>query len=103
MISTEFTRVKRSSTGSVTRAYVLLQSSESRHNQVTRILKRQLGVVTVDSVEGPSDIVMVIEAPDRRELASVLMNALTSVQDTIEDMELLPIRVSHSDIKKWAG
>ncbi len=50
--------------------------------------------MTVDLVEGPPDIVLVIEAPDRQQLASVLMNALSSVQDVTEGLELFPTRTS---------
>lgn len=72
------------------RAYVLLSSRENQRKRAARILGRQPGVVAVDMVEGPPDIVFVIEAPDRQELASVLIKAMASVQDMTEGMELLP-------------
>jgi hypothetical protein len=57
-----------------------------------RILQHQAGVVAVDLVEGPPDIVFVVEAPDRVELASVLIKAVTSVESMTDGMELLPIQ-----------
>lgn len=73
-----------------TRAYVLVQSADKRRDQVIDILRHQSGVVAVDPVEGPPDIVMVIEAPSRRKLASALTRAMESVQDLTDGLELLP-------------
>ena len=73
-----------------TRAYVLLQSTGHKRNEAIGILRQQPGVVTVDPVEGPPDIVIVVEAPTRRKLASLLVRAMASVQDLTEDIELLP-------------
>ncbi len=75
---------------SPTKAYVLLQSVGNNRSQVIKILKRQAGVVAVDPVEGPPDVILVIEAPDRRELASVLMKAMTSVQNMTDGLRLFP-------------
>lgn len=73
-----------------TRAYVLLRAPANHRRQAMRSLKQQEGVVAVDLVEGPPDIVLVIEAPDRRELASVLVKAMSSVESVTYGMELLP-------------
>ncbi len=74
-----------------TRAYVFLHSQGDNRNKAARILERQAGVVAVDLVEGPPDIVFVIEAPDRRRLASVLMKAMASIQTMTDGLELLPV------------
>ncbi len=79
---------------SPTRAYVLLQSTGNSRDQVVRTLRRQRGVVAVDLVEGPPDVVVVMEASDRPELASLLMKAMTSVQQMTEGLQLLPTAVS---------
>jgi hypothetical protein len=94
MIGTELPGGKKQETAQKTRAYVLLQSLEDNHSEVVKKLRRQAGVVAVDLVEGPPDIVLVIEATDRQQLASVLMNALSSVQDVTEGLELFPTRTS---------
>jgi hypothetical protein len=94
MIGTELTGEKKQEAAQKTRVYVLLQSLADHHSEVVKKLKKQAGVVTVDLVEGPPDIVLVIEAPDRQQLASVLMNALSSVQDVTEGLELFPTRTS---------
>ncbi len=75
---------------SPTRAYVLLQSTGNSRDRVIRTLRRQRGVVAVDLVEGPPDVVLVMEASDRPELASLLMKAMASVQQMTEGLQLLP-------------
>jgi len=75
---------------SQTRAYVLLQSVGNSRRRVIEILRRQDGVVAVDPVEGPPDVMMVIEAAGRPELASVLMKAMASVEDIADGLQLLP-------------
>jgi len=77
-----------------TRAYVLLQSIGNTRSRVIKTLKRQRGVVAVDPVEGPPDVVLVIEASDRPELASLLMTAMASVQDMTDGLQLLPTQVT---------
>ena len=76
------------------RAYVLLQSTGNSSDRVAKTLRRQQGVVAVDLVEGPPDVVVVMEAADRPELASLLMKAMTSVQQMTEGLQLLPTAVS---------
>jgi hypothetical protein len=77
-----------------TRAYVLLQSIGNTRSRVIRTLKQQRGVVAVDPVEGPPDVVLVIEASDRPELASLLMRAMPSVEDMTDGLQLLPTQVT---------
>ena len=72
------------------RAYVLLQADSNRCNDAVTTLKRQPGVVSVDRVEGPPDIVVLLEARDRSELASILIAALSSVEGITEGVDLLP-------------
>jgi hypothetical protein len=74
------------------RAYVLLHSAENHRRQAVKILQRQAGVVAADLVEGPPDIVLIIEANDRQELATVLVKAMASVENMTDGLELLPTR-----------
>jgi hypothetical protein len=78
---------------SSTRAYVFLQSGRNR-SRVVDILKEQNGVVAVDPVEGRPDLVLVLEAPNRRRLASVLVQAMASVEDLTELLHLFPTVVA---------
>jgi hypothetical protein len=72
------------------RAYVLLNTKKCHCKEAAEILERQSGVTTVDLVEGPPDIVLVMEASRRLALASKLIEAMSSVENLIDGVELLP-------------
>ena len=78
------------------RVYVLLNVEESKGNQVARVLRKMPGVIMVDTVENRADVVMVVEAPKRRRLAELTVRALTSVETSTEQVQLLPARASRS-------
>ena len=72
------------------RAYVLLHTKKYHCKEAAEILERQSGVTTVDLVEGPPDIVLIMEASRRLALASKLIDAMSSVENLIDGVELLP-------------
>ncbi len=73
------------------RAYVLLSVVQGKTTRVVRMLRNRPGVVMADVIEGPPDIVMVIEAQGRRRLAQLTVEALSSVENMTGDMQLLPV------------
>ena len=75
---------------SVARAYVLLRAVPGARPRLVQTLLKQPGVVTVDEVEGPLDIVLVVEGPDRPRLARTMMRALASVEMMFDGLETLP-------------
>ena len=90
MACAESTKTRRHESSAMTRAYVLLRTAVNHRKQAIRILERQAGVVAADLVEGPPDIVLIIEAADRHELASILAKAMASVESMTDGIELLP-------------
>jgi hypothetical protein len=74
----------------VRRAYVLLRTDSKRRDLARDILERQPGVIAVDLVDGPPDIMVVLEAAESQRLASHLLQAMTSVQDFTDSVDLLP-------------
>jgi hypothetical protein len=50
------------------------------------------GVVVADPLEGPPDVMMVVEASDRQKLAELSIQAFASVEAMVEGMQLLPTR-----------
>ena len=74
------------------RAYVLLHIVDGNSEWVLQALRSMPGVVTVDVLEGPPDVIMVVEASERQKLAELTTQALASVETAIEDMRLLPSR-----------
>ena len=76
------------------KVYVLLDLVHGDSTHVAQILREKPGVATVDMLEGPPDIIMVIEATERQKAAQYLMNALDSVDGITENLRVLPVRKS---------
>jgi len=72
------------------RVYMLLDVSEGKSLQVAKMLHGQRGVVIVDIVEGPPDIILMIEASNRRKLAEITIKTIASVEYWTENVKLLP-------------
>lgn len=73
------------------RVYVLFDLVHADSTRISRILRGKPGVAIVDIIEGPPDLLMVIEAPKREMVADYLMNILDSVDGTIENLRVLPV------------
>ena len=78
------------------RAYILLNIVDGKAEQATEVLRKSPGVVMADALEGPPDVVIVMEAPERQQLAKLTVQALASVETITERVSLLPNRVSIS-------
>jgi hypothetical protein len=72
------------------RAYILLDIVHGKAEQATEVLQESPGVVMADALEGPPDVIVVIEAPKRQQLAKLIIQALTSVEIMTEHVCLLP-------------
>jgi hypothetical protein len=68
----------------------MLRTVDGEAEQVARTLRVKPGVVMADLVEGPPDVIMVVEASERRELAELTNWALASVETMTEGVRLLP-------------
>jgi len=69
---------------------------DGKAEQATEVLRKRPGVVMADALEGPPDVVIVMEAPERQQLAKLTVQALASVETITERVSLLPNRVSIS-------
>ena len=74
------------------RVYVLLDVVEGKSDQVARALQRRAGVRIVDVLEDSPNVIMVIEAGDRHELARLTVQALALVEAMTDDVRLLPAK-----------
>ena len=74
------------------RAYILLDIVDGKAEQATEVLKESPGVVMADALEGPPDVIVVMEAPKRQQLAKLTIQALASVETMTEHVCLLPTR-----------
>jgi hypothetical protein len=73
------------------RAYVLLCLAKGNPALVAQVLRQKPGVLMADPLEGPPDVIVVVEAPERQKLADLTVQALSSVEAMIENVRLLPI------------
>lgn len=74
------------------RVYILLDIVDGRAEQVAQVLRSSLGVVMADVLEGPPDVIIVMEVPERQRLAKLVIEVLTVVEAVTENVRLLPIR-----------
>ncbi len=78
------------------RVYVLLDVAQGELAKVMRTLRDKPGVIMADIVEGPPDIVMVVEAHQRRRLAELTIEALSSIEGMTENLQLLPVTANRT-------
>lgn len=72
-------------------AYILLEATEGRAEDLARRLAGRPGVRAVHRVEGPPDVVVLTEAEGRTSLAELTVDALMSVEDLTVRVDCLPV------------
>lgn len=82
------TRQSRESVMSA-RVYVLVDVLQGELAEVVRTLRGRPGVAMIDVVEGPPDIIMVVEARGRRRLADLTIKAISSIESMTKALQLL--------------
>lgn len=73
------------------RAYILLHTVQGCSGDVVSTLLKNRHVLAVDKVEGPPDIVAILEASSRTKLAAAVVKALSTVEVMIDGVDLLPV------------
>ena len=74
------------------RAYIIIETVEGKEKRVADILSRKPGIIAVDLVDGPPDIVIIAEAEESYRLAEQTIQALISVEDLTNSVQCLPIK-----------
>ena len=74
------------------RAYILLDIVNGKAEQATEVLRKSPGVVMADALEGPPDVIILIEAADRQQLARLTIQVLASLEAITEHICLLPTK-----------
>ena len=72
------------------RAYILLDIEDGKSEEAAQVLRGKPGVVLADPLEGPPDVIVLVEAPDRKKLAELTVRALAEVESMTEGLQLLP-------------
>ncbi len=71
------------------RAYVLIEAESGKISEVLTALRAIDGLIAVDAVTGPYDIVATVQTPDPRQIGRLVMNdihAISGVKRTITCM-----------------
>lgn len=63
---------------------------DGKCEQVTQVLRGRPRVITADLLQGPPQVIMVVEAPERQRLARLMVQAIAEVEMMTEDIQLLP-------------
>jgi len=74
------------------RVYILLDAIEGKADQVAETLRVRAGVKMVDVLEDRPNVITMIQAHDRSQLAKLTNWALASVETMTEGWQLLPIQ-----------
>jgi hypothetical protein len=72
------------------RAYILLDVVDDKSHWVAEVLRSRVGVVIAEPLEGPPDVMVVVEASDRQKLAELTIQILDSVEAVTRGLRLLP-------------
>jgi hypothetical protein len=70
----------------------MLDVIHGKSEDVSRAIQLKPGVVMADVLEGPPDVMLVIEAPDRKRLAEFTTSVLAQVETITEKVDLLPVQ-----------
>lgn len=75
-----------------TKVYMLLDVAEEQHAYAVQALQNAEGVLAVDTLEGHPNMIVIIEAVDRQQLAELIMAILRSLEYVITDLRFLMTR-----------
>ena len=72
--------------------YILIDVTEGKAGQVAETLRGQPGVKMIDLLEGPPDVVVILQARSRQKLAELTNRALALVENITEGIQVLPVQ-----------
>lgn len=77
-----------------TKAYILIETAVGKSRDVVRSISSLEGVVTVDAVTGPYDIIAVVEAPDLNAVGDLVTNQIHTISGIVRTVTCLAISSS---------
>ena len=75
-----------------TRVYAFLEVMEGKSDQVVRVPSSKAGVRAINMLDGLPNVIMLIQACDRHQLAELTNQALASTETMTEGVQPLPTR-----------
>ena len=74
------------------RVYVLIDAVEGKAGQIAQMMRGQPGVKMVNLLEGPPDVIVMLQARSGQKLAELTNRALASVEAVTENLQVLPVQ-----------
>jgi hypothetical protein len=74
------------------RAYMLLDIVDRSCERAVQMLRSRAGVILADRLEGYPNIIVIVEAADRRSLAEMIVPVLGCIDGITENLHLLVTR-----------
>jgi DNA-binding Lrp family transcriptional regulator len=75
-----------------TRAYILIETSVGKTNDVAAALKDLSMMKAVDTVTGPFDIIAVVEADDLPSIGELISDAMPSIPGIVKTVTCLSVK-----------
>ena len=74
-----------------TKAFVLIETAVGKTREVVEAMKSVSGVVSVDAVTGPYDIIAVLEADDLNTIGELVTNKVHTVGSVVRTVTCLAV------------
>jgi DNA-binding Lrp family transcriptional regulator len=74
------------------KVYVLLDIADNHYREIVNALRGEFGITNFELLEGPPDLMLTIEAPNREKLAEFTVRALSQLETMTEKVNLLPVQ-----------
>jgi hypothetical protein len=69
-----------------------MDTTKCKPGHILKILRGKTGVVVAERLEGKPDVLIALEAPDRERLLKLTGDALSSVEQYIDYINVLPVK-----------
>ena len=77
-----------------TKAYILIETAVGKSREVAAELRDLSGIVNVDAVTGPYDIIAVISAPDLNSVGELVTSRIHTIDGILRTVTCLSVGVS---------
>ena len=74
-----------------TKAYILIETAVGKSRDVAEALRSLQGVVNVDAVTGPYDIIAVVSAPDLNAIGDLVTSQIHTINGIIRTVTCLSV------------
>ncbi|MDP7619759.1 MAG: Lrp/AsnC ligand binding domain-containing protein [Dehalococcoidia bacterium] len=77
-----------------TRAFILIETSVGKTQEVVTALRAVSEINSVDAVTGPYDVITIIEAPDLNTVGNVVTSSIHTINGVLRTVTCLAVNLS---------